>query len=282
MTDYLAQLASPAVLNHAWRMVRSDRGRWNRDLTMQDVERDLVLHMGQLSRALVERRYQPDDVRCFEVAKASGGTRVICAPTVRDKLVQRAALTVLDPLGEKLFHPCSFGYRPQCTLDMAIARLREWVREGNLWLGDADVERCFDSIPHRAVLKRLKVLCGDRRVVSLVGTWLESVPVKFRPCGRERGLPQGMVLSPFLCNLYLHQLDEVLDRHGIPFVRFADDFVVLGKSEQDARQALATAAASLKRLDLSLNREKTRVIRTSPKHDFLGRHLPKARMRSSV
>lgn len=279
MVDLVRHIASPAVLNHAWNLVSSDKSRWTRDLTMQEVENDLPLHIGRLAEELTQGHYRPQQMRCFEVAKASGGTRTVCAPAVRDKLVQRATLTVLEPLGEAVFHPCSFGYRPLCTLDMALARLREWVRAGYTWLGDADIEQCFDSIPHRPLLEQLAGLCGDLRVVELVSRWLDAMPAHLRPKGPGVGLPQGLVLSPFLCNLYLHDMDMDLEEAGTPFVRYADDFILLENDQAAAQAALELAARSLGRLGLRLNPDKTQVIRTSANYRFLGKRLPNVRPR---
>ncbi len=279
MADWITHIASPVVLNHAWNLVRKDKARWTRDLTMQEVERDLPLHIGLVSEELLSGRYRPQQVQCFGVTKASGGRRMICAPMVRDKLVQRAVLTVLEPLGEQIFHPASFGYRPMCTLDMALARLREGIRQGYCWLGDADIAQCFDSIPLRPMLEQVHALCTDMQVVSLVESWLHAIPPRLRPLGPGFGLPQGLVLSPFLCNLYLHDMDMDLEDQGIPFVRYADDFIVLGSSRPTAQTALEVAAASLERLQLRLNPEKTRVIKTSSIHRFLGKRLPNVRKR---
>ncbi len=277
MTDWIKQIASAAVLNQAWNAVRKDKSRWTRDLTMQDIEPNLPLHIGRLAEELLNGQYRPQRVRCFEVPKASGSTRTICAPAVRDKLVQRAFLTVLEPLGEHIFHPNSFGYRPMCTVDMALARLREWIRQGYHWLGDADISACFDAIPQQPVLEQLMALCGDARVITIVDRWFNAIPPAFRPGGQGLGLPQGMVLSPFLCNLYLHDMDMDLEEQQIPFVRYADDFIVLGTSEAAAQSALDCAAASLQRLHLQLNPDKTQIIRTAKSHSFLGKKLPNVR-----
>ncbi len=279
MGKYLEKIASPAVLNHAWRWLRNDRGCWTKGLPVARMQRDVVRHVGDLSRELLTGTYRPEPMRCFEIAKADGGKRLICAASVRDKLAQRAALTVLEPLGEALFHDASFGYRPNCTLDMALARVREWVRRGWIWVGDTDIKHCFDSIPHTGVLRAAKKLCRDRELVAIMEHWLDAMPAEFRSQGAHRGLPQGMVLSPFLCNLYLHTLDCKLDRKGIPFVRFADDLVLLGRTEQEAQQALKIAGRQLWWLDLSLHPDKTRVIRSSSRHRFLGKRLPNSKPR---
>jgi RNA-directed DNA polymerase len=279
MGKYLEKAASPEVLNHAWRLLKKDRGLWVKGLPVAEMERNLIKHVGVLSRQLLNNSYRPAPMRCFEVAKADGGRRTLCASPVRDKLAQRAVLTVLEPLGEAMFHEASFGYRPHCTPDMALARVRKRVRRGDCWLGDADIKHCFDAIPQRAALRRLKSLCRDRHVVRLVERWIDAMPVEFLPYGRGRGLPQGMVLSPFLCNLYLHPLDITLEKQGIPFVRFADDFLLCLATERKAARALKVAESCLKKLGLELHPEKTRVIRSHPRHRFLGKRLPDSRER---
>lgn len=277
---YLLEKAmSPAVLDHAWRLLKDDRGLWQRGLPKAEMERNLIRHIGLLAREVLSENYRAGPMRCFEIAKADGKTRLICAGSIRDKLVQRAVLTVLEPLGEALFHNASFGYRPGCTREMALAWLREWVRRGWGWLGDADIQACFDSIPQTGVLQFLWILCEDAEIVALTRQWLESVPCRFRPGPPGCGLPQGMVLSPFLCNLYLHALDERLNEECIPFVRFGDDFIVLGQSREEAESGLAVAAEQLAALGLELHPAKTRIIRSSGQYTFLGYRLPDGRPR---
>lgn len=276
--DLLEKATSPAVLNHAWRLLRNERGCWVRGVPVEQIGHDAIRHIGELSQELLNGSYRPDPMRCFEIAKADGGKRLISAPSVRDKLVQRAVLTVLEPLGEEIFHQASFGFRPKYTREMALAQIRHWVRRGWIWLGDADIRACFDYIPHQGTLNALQQLCSDRRLVGLVRLWLESMPKQYR-VAPQCGLPQGMVLSPFLCNLYLHSLDRELDRQGIPFVRFADDFVTLAQHRSGAEHTLEVAGDQLKRLGLELHPEKTRVIRSAPRHRFLGFRLPDSKER---
>jgi len=274
MGKYLAQAASPSVLNHAWRLLRNDRGHWSRGVPLAAIQGDAIRYVGELSREMISGRYHAETMRCFQAVKADGGERTLCASAIRDKLAQRAVLIALEPLGEALFHDASFGYRPGCTVDMALALVREWVRRGWSWLADADIRACFDSIPQYGALNALQNLCGDRALVAITQQWLEGVPPEFRPVDARRGLPQGMVLSPFLCNLYLHQLDTALERQGVPFVRFADDFVLLARSEDEAHDFLWVAEKALHSLDLELHPDKTKVIRSDPRYRFLGKRLP--------
>jgi retron-type reverse transcriptase len=165
---------------------------------------------------------------------------------------------------------------------MALSRVREFVRQGYVWLGDADIKGCFDNIPYKMVLRSLQNLCGDKELVRVVKFCIESQPNRFRPSGRGRGLPQGMVLSPFLCNLYLHEFDCFLQSQQIPFVRFADDFILFAKDEAGAKSALQLAGKYLNKLGLELHPGKTKVIRSSNRHRFLGKRLPNSKPRFSL
>lgn len=278
MGSYLQQAASPRVLNHAWRILHNDSGLWTRHLPMEVMQRNLIEHIGKLGQQLIDGHYRPSQMNCYYIDKGNGEKRLICATQVRDKLAQRAVLTVLEPLGERLFLNTSFGYRPGRTIEMALSHIRQHINEGRVWLVDADIKSCFDSIHHRLVLDRLKRLTGDKPLVRLVHAWINSQPPAFRP-GIGVGLPQGMVLSPFLCNLVLHDLDRFLaDRH-IPSVRFADDFVLLASDEQQAQRMLEQVKKGLRKLKLELHPDKTRVMRSSNRSRFLGRRLPDGRPR---
>ena len=279
MGKYLNQAASPKVVNHAWRYLHNDRGIWRRGLSVEEMQKNLIHHVGEVSELLLSGKFRPEAMRCYRVDKADGSKRLICASAVRDKLAQRAIFTVLEPLGEAIFHECSFGFRPQFTLDMALSKVREFVRKGYVWLGDADIKGCFDNIPYKMVLKSLQNLCGDKELVQVVRHCIESQPNRFRPSGRGRGLPQGMVLSPFLCNLYLHEFDCFLQSQHIPFVRFADDFILFSKDEAGAKLALQLAGKQLNKLGLDLHPDKTKVIRSSKRHRFLGKRLPDGKPR---
>ncbi len=279
MGKYLEKAASPPVLNHAWHYLHKDRGPWRRNLSVDDMQKNIICHIGELSEQLLSKQYRPERMRCYEVDKADGNKRLLCASFGRDKLVQRAILTVLEPLGEAIFHESSFGFRPQYTLDMALAKVREWVRKDYVWLGDADIKGCFDNIPYEQVLKSLYKLCGDKDLITLVRYCIESQSNKFRLAGKGKGLPQGMVLSPFLCNLHLHHFDCFLQSKKIPFVRFADDFILFAKSESQAHEALQLAEKPLKKLGLELHPDKTQVIRSSRRYRFLGKRLPNSKPR---
>jgi len=239
---------------------------------MDQVRRHPARYLLELGASLLLGTYSPQPVRQFDLAKADGSTRRLTVFAVSDRVVQRACLTVLQPLAEQLFLDCSYGFRPGLTVGMAYNRVREWVRAGYWWLVDADIERCFDTIPHRHALALLRALCGDSRLAALVGQWLCAPGLApTAACG----LPQGMALSPLLCNLVLHRLDMAMQRLQIPMVRFADDFVCLARSHDDAQRAHDAAADCLRLGGQALHAGKTRVLRCNRRLRFLGQPLPR-------
>lgn len=265
-------------IQSSWRLFSNDKGLWSQRMPVERMASEVFFHLSTLVEEVRDGKYTPEVMHCFEIDKADGKKRLICASNVRDKILQRAVMNVLEPLAERLFFDYSYGYRKLRTVDMALSKIRELVIQGWIWLGDADIKKCFDNIPHYPCLKQLQSLCKDKQLVSLVHLWLESMPLDYRQ--PNKGLPQGMVLSPLMCNLYLHQLDAVLVKKRIPYVRFADDFVVFGRNEPEAKKALMVATETLHKLSLNLNFEKTRVILSSPKYRFLGKRFPDAKRRA--
>lgn len=274
MTDLLKQAVSPLALNLAWQKCRNDHAPWDVRVSRQEFEKNMVGHLLTLSESLRCGTYRPGPVRFFPVAKGNGGQRIISAGYLKDKLAQRAVLAVIGPLGEAVFHHDSYAYRPGRTIDMALSRAREYICCGNRWVVDGDIQACFDNIPHKPLMKKCSKLIKDRSILELVRGWLAAGAVKRGLLGRDRGLPQGMILSPFLCNLYLTAWDDFMTGHGFCFVRFADDFLVFAAGEKEALKALACARKGFKRLGLNLNAEKTRIAPCGPGVTFLGKRLP--------
>lgn len=184
-------------------------------------------------------------------------------------------LTVLEPISESLFHHDSFGYRPRRNVEMALRRVEERVRCGLTWLVDADIRGFFDNIPHRPLRKVLKHWIPDREILDLIDAWLAMGPSRQSIFETRRGIPQGAILSPLLCNLYLHNLDQALADRNIPFVRYADDFLLFTTERKTAEKALVFIAERLQELGLELHQEKTRVIESGPQVVFLGQPLPR-------
>jgi len=271
----LKQATSPEVLNAAWKKTCNDKAIWSQGISRNEMESDFVYHITKLAEDLKSGSYKPDPVKFFPVDKGNGKQRIISAITLRDKIAQRAVLAVLQPIGEKLFHHDSFGYRPGRTIDMVISRTREYMNCGMEWVLDADIKSYFDNIPHKPLLKVVKSVVKDREILKLIKLWLDSGTVKRGFLSRSKGIPQGAVISPFLCNIYLTSWDNDMAKKNLPFVRFADDFLVFAKSNSAAEKARVYVEKTLNKLGLTLNDEKTRVSRCGPDVVFLGRNLPK-------
>lgn len=274
MSKLLEEASSPRILNTAWRFLKNDKAIWSPGISKKDMEQNIVYHMNRLSEELRTGQYTPDITRFFTVEKGDGKQRIISAITLRDKVAQRAILTVLEPLGEKRFHPGSYGYRPGRNVDMAVSKAREYVLCGMEWVVDADIKKYFDNICHRLLLRKLKSWLNDRKLIALIKKWLDAGTPRKGFLDRPRGIPQGAILSPFLCNVYLNDFDYEITNKNLPLVRFADDFIVFAKTRKDAENAHVYVSKCLKKIHLELHPQKTRVVQCSPKVVFLGKKLP--------
>jgi len=281
MAELLDEMLSPRILDLAWRRLRNDRTLWDTGIPRSTMEPHALRYILELVDQVRAGEYRPAGLRRFTVRKPSGGERVLSALTLRDKLLQTAAMLVLAPRAERIFHPDSFAYRPGRSVDMAFARACERIHCNLDWLVDADIRSFFDEIPHDRLLPRLRRFVPDRQLMRLMESWLAVGYAQSSLFGRRRGIPQGAVLSPLWCNLYLDELDRQWDRRNLPFVRFADDFLLFAPDRKRAEQALAWTEKRLRRLGLELNPKKTRITRTGPHVVFLGRNLPR-RTRSTA
>lgn len=251
---------APATLRAAWRRVQANAGAAGVD--GQSVERfagQAERYLGELSEALRRGTYRPQPVRRVHIPKAGGGQRPLGIPVVKDRVVQGALKLVLEPIFERAFCPSSYGFRPGRSPKEALREVEGHLRAGYAWVVDADLERYFDTIPHERLLDRVRAYISDGRVLSLIERYLEqSVMDGLEEWTPIRGTPQGAVLSPLLANLYLHELDRMMEgRHRL--VRFADDFVVLCASEAEAGAALETVTQWTRANGLALHPDKTRV-----------------------
>lgn len=266
---------APKTLALAWEKVQANKGAAGVD--GQSVERfaaQAEIYLSELREALRQGTYRADAVKRVEIPKGDGQTRPLGIPTVKDRIVQTALKLVIEPIFEVQFLATSYGFRPGRGCKDALREVDEWLKEGYVYVVDADLKGYFDSIPHDKLMQRLEASISDGRVLELIKGWLKQDILK----GLERwtptgGTPQGAVISPLLANLYLHPLDLRMMARGYRMVRYADDFVILCRSKEEAEAALMEIRAWVEANGLTLHPDKTHVgdcRQTGEGFDFLG------------
>ncbi len=272
----ILQAMDGKILDKAWRKICRQHTPWSATVSRDELEKHLLFHIITCREDVINGTYRPQPMRQFPVKKPNGSTRIISAQYLQDKLVQRALLIILEPKAEKIFHSDSYAYRPGRNVAMAIARVRERVRIGQAWLVDADIKSFFDSIPHKQLLMVLKWFVKDGKTMHIIEKWLADGAHHTSILGKRKGISQGAILSPLFCNLYLNQFDQALARKNIPFVRFADDFLLFADKHGKAERAMHFASDELAKLGLELHPQKSRIVRSKPEVIFLGEKLPRS------
>jgi RNA-directed DNA polymerase len=271
------KVAALPTLRAAFARVKANRGAAGVDhVTVAMYEARLEANLAALLQSLQDGSYRPQAIRRHWIPKGPRERRPLGIPTVRDRIVQSALRLVLEPIFEVTFAPHSYGFRPQRGAKDALRRVAALLRAGHRYVVDADLQHYFDSIPHAPLRARIATRVSDGRVLALLEAFLRQ-PI-FEGLAQwtvEEGTPQGAVISPLLANLYLDPLDHLLADAGVAMVRYADDFVILCRTAEDAQQALAivqrwTAAAGLR-----LHPEKTQLVDMQQPggFDFLGYHF---------
>jgi group II intron reverse transcriptase/maturase len=269
------------VLEWAWESVRANKGAAGIDRqTIADVERyGIAKLLDELAADLKDGSYRPLAARRVFIPKPGRPTeqRPLSIPTVRDRVVQAALKTVIEPIFEADMLECSYGFRPRRSQHDALQVLIDEAWDGRRWVAESDVSDCFGAIPHDGLMSAIEERIIDRHVLKLLRAMLRSGVMQDGAVEREvTGTPQGGVISPCLCNVYLHRLDRqwATRGHGV-LVRFADDLLAMCRTREEAEAALVALREILAELGLELKDAKTRIVHLEEGGegvDFLGFH----------
>ena len=266
-------------LQQAWAKVQSNAGGCGVDgITVARFAKDSPRGLLDLKEQLRMASYQPLPVRRKWIEKpGTNQKRPLGIPAVRDRIVQTALRNVIEPIYEHTFAEHSYGFRPGRGCPQALHRVQELLEAGSVWVVDADLKSYFDTIPHASLRARMAEHVTDGRVLELIQSYLKQgvmEELKYFEAG-ESGTPQGAVISPLLANVYLNPLDHLMAQAGYEMVRYADDFVILCRTEEQAQAALTRVQTWVAANGLTLHPEKTRIVDASKPggFDFLGYHF---------
>jgi len=268
----------PRNLRAAFAKVKANQGAAGVDhQTIERFEADLETNLNKVAQQLAEGNYCPQAVRRQWIAKlGSKEKRPLGIPTVRDRVVETALRNVLEPIFERDFAEQSYGFRPGRGCKDALRRVDRLLKAGHTWVVDADLQSYFDTIPQQKLLERVAEKVADSRVLELVAAMMQQEVMEgLKHWTPEAGTPQGAVISPLLSNIYLDPLDHELALRGYEMVRYADDFIILCRSQAAARAALAKVQKWTANAELRLHPEKTRIVDATQRggFDFLGYHF---------
>ena len=270
------------MLQEGYHRVKTNDGSPGIDgQSFKDIEEyGLEKFLHELGEDLRKRTYKPQAVKRVWIDKANGGKRPLGIPTLRDRVAQTVCKMIIEPIFEADFEESSYGFRPERSSKDAMKAIKEYLQEGKTEILDADLSSYFDTIPHNKLMKVLELRISDPRILNLITMWLKS-PIyedgQFKGGKKKQeGTPQGGVISPLLANIYMHLVDKIVNntqgifsKAGIKIVRYADDFVLMGK--RITKELTDKLQEILQRMGLTLNEKKTRLIQAEETpFNFLG------------
>ncbi len=268
-------------LGAAFAKVKANRGAAGVDhVTVEQFDKRLDEELERLHDSLKNGTYRPQGIRRSYIDKpGSREKRPLGIPTVRDRVVQTALRNVLEPIFEETFAVRSFGFRPGRGCKDALRQVQQTIQSGHYWVVDADIRSYFDRISHTRLREEIQGQVADGRVLELLEAFLkQEIFEALRHWTPEEGCPQGAVISPLLANVYLNPLDHRMEQAGFVMIRYADDLVILCRSEQEARRAWRLLAEWMEAVGLELHPEKTRIVDLHEDgFDFLGYHFQAGR-----
>jgi len=264
---------TPDLMHRAFKNVKRNRGAAGLDkVSIAMFQANLEQNLLALMRRLKTRGgYNPLPLRRVHIPKGPGQSRPLGIPAVCDRIAQEVIRLLLSPIFERFFHNDSYGFRPGRNCHMAVEKVLEFHRAGRTFVLDADIQGFFDNLPHDVILTALRAEIADGNILDLIEKFLKAGVMEegvLKPT--RKGTPQGGVISPLLANIALDSLDWSLDQAGYAFVRYADDFVVLCRTKDQAAEAQALVQQHLTSLGLTLSPEKTKRSKFRDGFAFLG------------
>lgn len=261
--ELLEKILSKDNLNRAYKRVKANKGAPGIDgITVEETGAYLKENQQTIIAKIYKGKYTPDAVRRVEIPKSDGGVRKLGIPTVKDRIFQQAITQQLMPIYEPVFSDNSYGYRPgRCAKD-AMKRIKEYAEQGYTHAVSLDLSKYFDTLNHEKLLNLLRKDVKDERVIQWIKRYLKSgVMENGVAMETEEGSPQGGNISPILANIYLNEFDQEYEKRGVKFVRYADDIVLLAKSDRAVKRLLESSTRYLEgTLKLRVNQEKSRVV----------------------
>lgn len=262
--ELLEKVLDDKNLFEAYKQVYKNKGASGVDgVTVDELGKYMYLHKEEIKEQIRNRKYKPSPVRRVYIPKENGDKRGLGIPTVVDRLIQQAIVQVLNPIYEEQFSETSYGFRPNRTCEMAIIKLLEYFNDGYTWIVDIDLQKFFDTVCHDKLISIIMKTIHEGELVSLIRKYLVSGVMENGVISQTKvGTPQGGNLSPLLSNIMLNELDKELDVRGLRYTRYADDCIIVVKSEKAANRVMESITRFIeKKLGLKVNAEKSKVAR---------------------
>jgi len=272
--SFYGQILRFESLNTAWKQVKENKGAPGIDgETIKEYDRNADAKLLQLLDKLKAKEYKPSPARRIYISKKNGKKRPLGIPTVEDRIVQQAVVNALQPKFEKhIFHKWSCGYRPNKGMERVLQIIMANVEQGYNYIYDCDIKGFFDNIPHKKLDRIMRKYVADGTVLKLIWKWLKAGYMEDgKYLNGTSGTQQGGVISPLLANIYLNELDWILDKANLRFVRYADDFLIFAKTEEAVKKAETITHKVIENLGLEISAEKTKIVDfNKDDFDFVG------------